>query len=438
MNTFAGQLTELSSSDRPAATYQMPVESVQPLAYTFPVVELPINPSTYFIYRTQLSIIGHEIVTQLYCAATIKEKWSEVQDAIRRIDRRLLTWRDSLPKEFDIEFDTWPEPDWDDPFTRPRTGLAMLFNSLRMILFRPCLCRFDGRIANQSERSKDFNQEAVETCIHSARKMIALLRWGARSTPRLYSIAPWWSTLHYLCEALSVLMLEMAFRAQHLPRDAAYILEDAKRGVNWLAMMADQSVSARKAWEIFDHLIRAVAPMIKWSVFDMPTEAPVPPGYNWRRFRSSAPPTSGPNLTESNLAQLNTFGPSANQAAWQNQRPQLAYGFSSPAPFPAAYDNTASNTLDASTAVQYFSTIGNMHGHYDDPWQNLFDFTTASESLGMMALAPQNDSSAVPNPETQGAADSTRALPASTFDPGDGGMGEGEFSYEGGADFEYD
>ena len=280
----------------------MPTGYSHPAAFTFPVVELPITTSTYFIYRTQLSIISHEIVTQLYCAATIKEKWPEVQETMRTIDGRLLSWRTSLPKEFDIMFETWTEPDWDDPYTLSRIGLAMYFNSLRMILFRPCLCRFEGRMDNQSQQSRDFEQEAVATCVHSARRMISILGWSAKSEAKIYAISPWWSTLHYLCEALSILMLEMAFEAQHLPSETADILADIKKGIYWLAMLAEGSIAARKAWEIFDNLVRLVAPKIRWSVFDLPTSVPIPARYNWRRFVKT---NNDPNARWSQLSTKN-------------------------------------------------------------------------------------------------------------------------------------
>jgi len=263
----------------------MPVGTLQLLPFAFPIVELPLTPSTFFIYRTQLTIISHEIVTDLYCAATIKEKWSEVQSTIERIDKRLMAWRDSLPKELSIHIDPWNEPDWNDPYSYGRLSLSLHFNSSRMILYRPCLCRFEGRsgrpgLGDQSANSQAFNRNAVEACIHSARQTISNLSWVARNVQRLYTMSPWWHILHYLCEALSVLILEMAYRAQHVPTEAAYILDDTKKGILWLSMMAEQSLSARKAWEIYDSLLRAVAPMIKWSVYDMPIQAPVPPGYD--------------------------------------------------------------------------------------------------------------------------------------------------------------
>jgi hypothetical protein len=356
----------------------MPIGVAQPLAFTFPVVELPVTSSTYFIYRTQLSIISHEIVTQLYCAATIKEKWSDVQSTINRIDQRLVSWARSLPPEFDISFETYAEPDWNDPNTLPRTGLAMLFNSSRMILFRPCLCRFQGRISHQSARSMDFNQKAVKTCVHSARRMISLLSWSASKSSEIYAIPPWWNTLHHLCQALAVLMLEMAFRAQHLPDESLDILDDAKKGVGWLSMMSDQSVSARKAWEIFDSLLRHVAPMIRRNVFDMPTSAPVPPGYNYQRFSAShlqeQPHMAGP-------AMLPFPDNPASASPWV--QPGQAFGFHPP--FTAPPFGIASNPLDHATAVERFSTIGTIHGHYDEPWLHMFNASTAAENIGIVA-----------------------------------------------------
>jgi hypothetical protein len=359
---------------------------VQALAYMFPVLELQLTSSTYFIYRTQLSIISHEIVTQLYCASTIKEKWSSVQAIIRGIDQRLETWKQNLPSEFNVDFDTVHEPDWNDPWLLQRTGLAMLFNSSRMILFRPCLCRFEGRMRNQSEKSQDFSQNAVVACILSARKMISLFAWSATSVEKVYAISPWWNILNYLCEALSVLMLEMAFQSQHMPRESAHILEDAKKGVNWLAMMSGQFISARKAWEIFDKLIRLVAPVIRSSVFDMPTEAPIPAGYHWRRgttpsfqqaVQSQTPqrqqPAEQTQLSEGNLRQFQSTQPPVSIPAaptfWTSQ-PQFFQPFSGG--YDQGYSEMFGNPLDHSEALSRFSNIGGVHGLYDDPWMHMF------------------------------------------------------------------
>ena len=208
---------------------------------------------------------------------------------------------------------------------------------------------------------------------------------------KLYAIPPWWNTLHYLCEALSVLLLEMAFQSQHLPDEASFILDDAKRGTNWLVMMSDQSVSARKAWEIYDSLIRLVAQTIKWSVFDLPIEAPVPPGYNWRRFSASNPFASNSSqdpLTEANLQEYQAAPGSVegcdptSTSAWTN--PNLDAQFQFPTGY-TGYEQVASNPLDPTTALQHFSGIGQIHGHYDDPWQHMFVTTTGVQEVGLAA-----------------------------------------------------
>ncbi len=327
-------------------------------------------------------------MTQVYCAATIKSKWTEVQATIRRIDQSLLEWRKCLPSEFSIDFDMWDEQDWQDKHVLARMGLAMQFCSSRIILFRPCLCRFEGRSKEQSERSKDFNQEAVELCVRSAREMISLLSPIAGNVQNLYAVTPWWNALHHICEALSVLMLEMAFRSQHVPQETAFILEDAKKGVRWLSMMAEQSVSARKAWEIFDRLIRLVAPRINWSVYDLPTDAPVPLGYNLHRFSH----LSGTNLNE--------YQPQPMQVAssnWQEQPPDFGYGQGYGTNFgqPTAAD-VAANPLDHTAAIQRFESISQLHGHYDDPWQHMFQYSRGHEQQLHQPL-----------PEQMGLADST-------------------------------
>jgi len=179
-------------------------------------------------------------------------------------------------------------------------------------------------------------------------------------------------------------MLEMAFQAPHIGvNEAAEILEDAKKGVRWLIDMSAQSISARKAWEIFDRLIRLVAPKVRWSVFDLPTEAPVPPGYNWRRFNSDLQPEY------------------AGSTAWHQPRvPADGAYLQGPTmipippqpsllPYPPSYGELqfASNPLDPIMAIQRFSAIGGAHGQYDESWAHLFDTTPETQEQPIMVDA---------------------------------------------------
>ena len=369
-------LANFSFKERPAATYSVPIETSDKAALPLPASPLSVTPSTCFIYHTQLSIILHEIVTQLYCAATIKVNWSDVQNAISRINHRLSTWATELPEDFIVNFNTTPLPNWADPCFLPRISLAMLHANARMLLFRPCLCRFEARSESQPTEAKAFNQEAVENCVFSARRMISLISWSSTSVGQLYAIRPWWKTIHYICEALSVLFLEMAFRSQHMPGEASSILDDAQIGIKWLSMMSHQSISARKAWEIYDKLIRVVAPLNNYNLYNLPLTALMPPGYNWRRpihshphFRSS---TQGNRSQRPQIEQTLQSAPEGT-TPWtsqlSSQRPSLE-----PESAQQSYSLLeVGNRLEDQEALISFVRIGNIHGHYDDDWQYIFE-----------------------------------------------------------------
>jgi hypothetical protein len=280
--------TPAASSIGPSLVSSAAADSPTYSAYTFRMTRLPVTSSTYYVYRTQLSIISHEILTELYCAALVKSKWSEVQETIRDIDSRLLNWKASLPEELDFSSPSIQH----DRFASQRTALSMFYNSSRMTLFRPCLCRFEGRIENQSERSKTFDNNSAVTCIQSARNVLASLP-SMLEPAKVYTTTAWWSIVHYIVEAGSVLMLELAYRAEHLPSQAQEILDDSKKAVLWLRAMSDQSIAARKGWEIFDSLLQTVAPKIGGDTWNMPKSAPVPPGWRWNRFGTSSKRETG-------------------------------------------------------------------------------------------------------------------------------------------------
>lgn len=294
----------------------------------------------------------------------MSSEWADVQDTIRHIDQQLLGWKNTLPEQFNIDFDMWNVPNWEDQNTLDRSALAMQFFSSRIKLFRPYLCHFEARIRCLSKRSNGFDQVAVDMCLKSARKMINILSAPASSTDTLYAVTAWWDILHYVCEAISVLLIEVAFQLQYDPEQTTYTLEDAKKGVRWLSMMSEQSVSARKAWEIFDRLIR---PMASWPMFDLPVAAPIPPGYRVRQrdvdmdsYQQGEPP-------------------------WQQH--EFSFNQDFVGAFGGIHDaNTGArelvpNPLDHATALQNFETIVQAHGQYDEPWQHMFGFPRGGQDV---------------------------------------------------------
>jgi hypothetical protein len=354
-------ITSTTASVDPSMASTSPTGSPIYPAYTFPMARLPITSSTYFIYRTQLSIISHEILTQLYCAALVKSKWSEVQDTIRDIDSRLLQWKASLPEEFNFSNPS----SYTDSFTLHRTGLSMFYNSSRMTLFRPCLCRFEGRIINESERSKTFDSNCAATCIESARNIIASL--PSMSEPsKVYTITAWWNVVHYIVEAGSVLMLELAYRAEHLPSQAEEILADSKKAVLWLRAMSGQSIAARKSWEIFDSLLQRVAPKVGGETWNMPKTAPVPPGWRWNRFGTRSKRDSSEEYSNELISpsQQSYSGIPNRMDEWANQSTYDTHqGYSVPAPAGSEAYTTTNDMMPGFLIGHY--PFNEIYGRYD-------------------------------------------------------------------------
>jgi len=119
-----------------------------------------------------------------------------------------------------------------------------------MAIYRPFLCDWEGKIRNESSQSQDFNQSKAVEAITAARSMLALL-FSVDDLQTLPLVFPCWSTLHYICQAGSILILELAMHAAHLPSEAAEMVSDIRRALIYLDAMSTSSYSAAKAWEIF-------------------------------------------------------------------------------------------------------------------------------------------------------------------------------------------
>lgn len=106
----------------------------------------------------------------------------------------------------------------------------------------------------------------------------------------LYRVSPWWCLVHHLVQATTVLMLELSFRADHMPNEADDILEAAKKGILWLRSMSEDNVAARRAWRLCEGLLRKVAPKIGRDAENLP-DGVLPPSADFRSQDTSANPT---------------------------------------------------------------------------------------------------------------------------------------------------
>ncbi len=224
------------------------------------------NNALYFVHYTQLSILTHEVLHHLYSPGTMSESWARVEYLIGIFDLKLERWRSNLPSLFDFG-----KKQRDQQFARQRMSLGFFYYSAKTLINRPCLCRIDRRIPNESSKSKDFNRAAATKCVHAAKVMLQLIP-DEPNPVGLYKIAPWWCLLHYLMQAATVLMLELAIRADHMPFEAEEIVNCAKKVVRWLNKMSEESLAAHRAWTICHEMLHRVAAKVGRDAQDLSTK----------------------------------------------------------------------------------------------------------------------------------------------------------------------
>ncbi|KAI9841633.1 MAG: hypothetical protein M1837_000480 [Sclerophora amabilis] len=214
------------------------------------------NKATYFVFRIRMNKIMHHILTSLYSASTVQHSWADVQQFIRGNEAQFARWRSDLPTAFNFS-----DPHQDQSFARERLGLGLLYWSCNILVYRPCLCRLEGKITEESSKSKDFNQKAARDCVNAARNLLALLPDENDMVAFLY-LCPWWSILHYLMQAVVVLIIELKMQVCHLPNGLEVVLKDTQKALRLLRFMAKGDVAASRACRLIDKLLRLVEPQI--------------------------------------------------------------------------------------------------------------------------------------------------------------------------------
>ncbi|MCJ1397596.1 hypothetical protein MMC11_000791 [Xylographa trunciseda] len=244
----------------------------------------PPTLSLFFTLTTHIGTVTHDVLTQLYRPVTMTKSWSQIQSQITTLDTKLEKWRATLPSVFDFT-----KKQRDQQFIRERMSLGFAYYSTKIIIHRPCLCRVDRRIPNESHKSKDFNRTAATTCVSGARGMLDLIP-DEPNPVGLYKVTPWWCLTHYMTQSAIVLILELFFRADHMPNEAKDILSYAKKAVYWLNQMARDSIAAQRAWEQCNELLRKVAPLVGRDADDMPADTPRTQGLSHTRLAQQQHP----------------------------------------------------------------------------------------------------------------------------------------------------
>ncbi|KAL9609236.1 MAG: hypothetical protein Q9167_005971 [Letrouitia subvulpina] len=225
---------------------------------------IPPSKALYFLYHSKLGMLAYNTLSRLYRPRVLNVSWASVQSEISKLQTKLAEWRFLMPPVFDFDLEQ------NDPqFLRERVCLGLSYYSTMIIINRPCLCRIDRKIPNQSGEARDFNRSSAATCVDAATSMVGLLPDDPR-TVSMYSAGPWWSLVHHLMQAITILMLEMSFRAEHWPEKADIILDTAQKALSWLESMSERDNAAYRAWHLCSSMLQKVAPRIGRTVGERP------------------------------------------------------------------------------------------------------------------------------------------------------------------------
>lgn len=221
------------------------------------------NVSLYFVFFVELTLIMRKAIDTLYSPGAAQRPWVEVESSILGLSEQIDSWFRKLPDVFRFR-----DNHKDDRFARQRASLAFRYYSTRLTISRPCLRRLDRQPGKDREPNRPVDSTAT-LGIDSACQMLALLP-DEPDVIWLNRVSPWWCVLHYLMQSTAVLLLEIAYRAQHNPHGVLPIFEHAKKAVRWLHRMSSGSVDSQRAWNLCDDIIRRLAGKLALDVSDLP------------------------------------------------------------------------------------------------------------------------------------------------------------------------
>lgn len=229
---------------------------------------VPPNGSLYFLHLVQLTRLTQGIFHRLYTPAAVQGSWKDIQKIIGELQQHLDNWYKELPIGFDFK-----RKQRDRDFYEYRLSLGFFYYGTTITINRPTLCRLERKMPGQSKESSEFNSRAAATCLEAAIDMLALVP-DEPNAIGLNRVGPFWSMLHWLMQACTVLMLELSFRAYHMPQEAENILEAAQKAVRWIHNMGEENPSAAKAWGFCNAMLRDAAKKIGRDVTDLPEHPP--------------------------------------------------------------------------------------------------------------------------------------------------------------------
>jgi hypothetical protein len=198
-----------------------------------------------------------QAVLELYSISTARESWESVQSMIAYHNDGLDAWATALPGGLNFLLRSNVE----HSSTREQRTLDILYQSTKILITRPCLCRLDRRGSSQIAGSDTLSRRAALLCVEAAKTIAALLPDVTLGNPvALYQAGPWWQMVHIIMQAITVLCLQIAIDATQNTGDCQTSIPPLKKLLHCLRIMRTTNGMAFRAHAISSKLVRRLVP----------------------------------------------------------------------------------------------------------------------------------------------------------------------------------
>ncbi|KAJ4984132.1 C6 transcription factor [Stagonosporopsis vannaccii] len=246
----------------------------------------PANSGSYLTSVVKLGEIT-QAALELYSTNTVRVPWESAQRMIAHQNDELDAWATALPEGLNFFRKTSVVG---HRYLREQNALNVLYQTTKILITRPCLCRLDRRIRNQMTTADTFNRSAALICVEAAQSIATLLPAATSDNiVRLYEFGPWWQMTHVIMQSLVVLCLEIVLQAMCASEDRQGLLPSLKKLLRWLRVMRVNNNMAVRAYAISVGLLKKLMSTSRIDVRDLISEDEVLKGYNERSPAASTP-----------------------------------------------------------------------------------------------------------------------------------------------------
>ncbi|CAI6315056.1 unnamed protein product [Periconia digitata] len=225
-----------------------------------------VSQSTFLGVFVAMRIITEKALSKLYSPQTPVHSWQQIQKEIDALSKELDGWATALPAALRPVHSLQ-----ESSIQRERLLLSFQNCSAKMLIYHPCLCRLDQRIAGPSEASASFDQKAAEACIQAAQLMTTLLP-DEPDLAFVYEQSPWWCIVHNIMQAIAVFLLEISSSQAHTFHPDKSMLTSIRKLVQWLECIGRSNAVAQRAYEIVVNIIDPSALHLQIDEADASTE----------------------------------------------------------------------------------------------------------------------------------------------------------------------